>query len=408
MNARSFREHAKIILKILRIRNVYLHIIANVILSFCFSVYSWILPILMSRFGIYFTGSIYSIVNIASIFFPALFGVFADIYGRKLALIISNFISVLVFGILAYLWNNPLALVSVVLLETLDIAFFHSASRSFLAESIENEGLKDFLGTAFSIAATFSIISTSIGSLIGGILINVLGYTETFTIFLIMSIISLIIRLFYRETLKEREISIQFKNIIQPLKHLKEIINLKSMSLIIAYVLIVSLISNISNIYIPIFMEKILKMNKILIGLSYCLMDLLSSILQPIAGKFVDEFGSLCGMMMMHIIAAPMIIAFANSINPLYAIVFISISSSASTFYYAGYPTLIAKITKSEVRSTVYGVLISIMKIGAIPGPILGALLWSFDPKMTFYFTAILDMLAIIVLTVLRTEVGKI
>ncbi|NPA99904.1 MAG: MFS transporter, partial [Crenarchaeota archaeon] len=318
------------------------------------------------------------------------------------------FISVLIFGILAFLWNNPIALTSVLFLETIDIAFFYSASRSFFAESIEDAGLKDFLGTAFSLAVTFSMISTSLGSLIGGFLINVLGYTKTFIIFLIMSIISLTMRLFYRETLKRRETSIQVRNPLQSIKHLREIVGFKGISLIVVYVLIVSLISNISNIYIPIFMEKILKMNKMLIGLSYCLMDILSAVVQPVAGKFVDKFGPLLGIMMMHIIAAPMVIAFVNSVNPFYAIIFISISSSASTFYYAGYPTLITKITKSEIRSTVYGVLTSVMKIGAIPGPILGALLWSFNPKMTFYATALLDVLAIIILILLRAEVGSI
>ena len=381
-----------------------MHVVGGVLLSFCFSVYSWVLPTLLSRFGVCFTGVVYSIVNFVSIFFLAIFGVFTDFVGRKPALIVSNFISVIIFALLALWWNNPVALTSVLFLEVVDISFYYSAARSLIAESVKKAGLEQFLGTAFSISATFAMFASAAGSFVGGYLIDVLGYSKVFVIFLILATTSLILRFFYEETLEKRVSSISFENPFAIFKQFGRLRGVRGLPYLIAYVSIIGLISSIANVYIWIFMEKILGMSASFIGLSFGIMECVSALVQPFAGRFVDRFGPVAGMAMMCIIAAPAVVAFANAPNPWFAILFITISSSASTFYYAGYSALVTRVTMEDVRATTFGILSSITKIASIPGPILGAVLWKINPKLVFYTIAILYITATTITTILNKK----
>ena len=405
MNGRS--NWIATVREILSIRNILLHVVAGVLLSFCSNINLWLMPILLSRFGICLTGAVYSIVNFVSIFLFTFLGILPDFIGRKPALIVSNFISVLMFALLALWWNNPIALTAILFLGIVDAALYYPAARSLIAESVQKAGLGQLPGTAFSVGLAFSMAATAAGAFVTGYLINTFGYSETFTIFLVLTTISLVLRFFYEETLEKRVSSISPKNPLTILRQISKLKNVRYLSYITAYVSLLGLGSGLVGIYIWIFMERALRMNMFLIGLTVGIMCSISAAMQPFIGKLIDRYGPIASLLMMHIIEVPTIIAFANASNQWLAILLIIISESAGAFCFAGYPILITMVTTEDIRATTYGVLETIVRLAAVPGPAIGAVLWKINPKLVFYTFAVLAVPAVTVLVILRRKLQQ-
>ncbi len=388
--------------KILCVRNVFVHVVAGFLLTFCSSVFAWVLPILLSKFaGIYLTGLVYSIVNLVSVFFYVSLGFLPDFIGRKLSLILSNTVSVLMFLLLSLWWYNPVVLSLIVFLGIIDIALYDAAARSLLAESAIKAGLGEYLGTVFSLTISFSMIAFAAGSLISGYLINTLGYSKTFTILLVLALVSLALRFLYEETIETRK-SIIFENPFSIFKQFTKLRNIRGILHIVTYVAFIGFGSGLVSIYNWIFLKDVIKMNMFLIGLTVSIIFIISGIFQVlVTGRFIDKLGPLKVLLIMHILEIPMLILFANSPNIVYAITFITILGILSTCCHAGLPVLITMVTTEDIRATAYSIFESIMRLTMTPAPIVGALLWKINPKLIYYTLATLEIPTIIIITTL-------
>jgi len=401
------KEYFRVVGRVLRVRNILVHVVSGFLLTFCSSVFAWVLPILLSKIvGIYLTGLVYSIVNLISAFFYVSLGVLPDFIGRKLSLILSNAISVLMFVLLSLWWYNPVVLSLIVFLGIIDIALYDAAARSLLAESAIKAGLGEYLGTVFSLTISCSMIAFAIGSLISGYLINTLGYSKTFTILLVLALVSLALRFLYEETIETKK-SIIFENPFSIFKQFTKLRNIRGILHIVTYVAFIGFGSGLVSIYNWIFLKDVIKMNMFLIGLTVSIIFIVSGIFQVlVTGRFIDKLGPLKILLIMHILEIPMLILFANSPSIIYAIIFITILGILSTCCHAGYPVLIAKITTEGIRATAYSTFESIMRLTMIPAPLIGALLWKIDPKLIYYTLATLEIPTIIIITMLNKNLN--
>lgn len=128
-------------------------------------------------------------------------GHYADIYGRKLVVIVGSIVTLASMGLflLAALTRNWLILLAAYLLFGLSM-LGSPASQAIIAESVDLDPTR--MGIAFSAVFLLSSVTSTVTSLAGGVLADVLGYYLIFVIALLFESVDLF--LYVRELRETR------------------------------------------------------------------------------------------------------------------------------------------------------------------------------------------------------------
>ncbi|AAM25393.1 MFS family permease [Caldanaerobacter subterraneus subsp. tengcongensis MB4] len=87
---------------------------------------------------------------------------------------------------------------------------------------------------------------------------------------------------------------------------------------------------------------------------------------------------------------------FAFTYIPFIAIFTMIASSELGVFHSIGYDVMMAKLSENRFRATIYSGMMAIWNAMFIIGPVIGGVLYSGNPRLTFFVTSILLLITFI------------
>lgn len=392
-----FKSYAKI----LKNRNILLLSTHSVLLNFINGFLNWILKIIVyEKGGAFLLGSLYTFERVISSPLTFISGALIDIIGRKPLVIFGSLIMLLALVILPFGLMIPNLLVVAILFYLCAPYILTDARKILLAESVD----KSERGKAFSLITFFGRASSAIGAISLSIVTDLMGINEVTGILIILSILLLLVALLLKETasLKRTQESKSKKHIELKLI-VKRICAIRRLPLILVSLVgcILTFISTMLSTYLPVYLKDVLEISISLIGTTYFISRILSTITSLIAGKLVDSRGPiftflLCLLMIM--ISLFLMGLFKNSLIAIIGLIVISLSEPLASI--AG-PVLIVNLTKKEERGTVFGSLGTLSIISSIPAPLLGSLLWGISPHFLILTSSLLVIPNIVILLII-------
>ena len=342
-------------------------------------------------------GFLFSFQIATSILIGVVSGVLADKIGRKKCILIGNTVGATNFFIMG-LARNWLDLIPLLLVDTVAGTLIRPGMSAMIAESIPEEKR----ATAYATAMVIPSFAFVIGPAVGGYVSEIHGYRILFFSGSVLQYIMVAMRVKYlKETLEEQERTSQLKPSRLSLANLKrtfrELFSIYQTSPLLRALLIMTSIQsfagNIAGRYNTVYMEEVIKLSQVEIGLLFSLSQLAGIILMIPSGNLADRIGRWPCILLGWIATMPLGIAFLFAKDFFQATV-ISVSTSLlGTLTGPAWSALTADVTPKARRATIMGTLNAFSSIFGIPGPAMGAYLWeNYSPRFPFYASLLLEL----------------
>ncbi|MEQ2130077.1 MFS transporter, partial [Caldanaerobacter subterraneus KAk] len=339
------------------------------------------------------------IANLGDTVIALLGGQFSDRFGRKIMLVISSLFytigSLLLF--LAF-WQGSFNFIIIGMIATIFIyglsGISSGSTLALITESISEEDA----GKALSLVSFGGLMGRILGSSFIGILFKTKP-VEALIAMTVFSAISVLLRLQLKETLQLKSMG---EN-ISLIEHLKGTINAVKMlgSLCILSIVALIILNGLSlaicgNYYSPYLTENF-GLDSAKIGVIFSLLGLIQLLLTPVAGIVVDryDYGFLNGLIL-GILSGGFLLVFSLTHLPFVAVLSMIISSGLGIFHSIGYDVMMAKILESRFRATIYSGMMAVWNMTFILGPVVGSILYSSNPKLTFIIASALLLVTFI------------
>ncbi|KUK07962.1 MAG: Major facilitator superfamily MFS_1 [Caldanaerobacter subterraneus] len=376
-------------------RNIAIMVLSNMAIGLMDGPMRWLLPLLlMEKGGPFLVGLSFSIANLGDTVIALLGGQFSDRFGRKIMLVISSLFytigSLLLF--LAF-WKGSLNFIIIGMIATIFIyglsGISSGSTLALITESISEEDA----GKALSLVSFGGLMGRILGSSFIGILFreNPVKALIAMTVF---SAISVLLRLQLKETLQLKSMG---EN-ISLIEHLKGMINAVKMlgSLCILSIVALIILNGLSlaicgNYYSPYLTENF-GLDSAKVGMIFSLLGLIQLLLTPVAGIVVDryDYGFLNGLILGNVLSGGFLLVFSLTHLPFVAVLAMIISSGLGVFHSIGYDVMMAKISENRFRATIYSGMMAVWNGMFILGPVVGSLLYSSNPQLTFIIASVL------------------
>ncbi len=376
------------------LRNVVILYITGFLMSIVFGFLIWYLPLVISKYyGIIMLGYAYSLTNVLLAVSSLIGGYVADIIGRKIALIFSAIC--LTFSTISLLMIEQsfvAAFLSIILL-MLSSSLRGPAAPSLLTESVSQDKSSRFL----SLAAFFSTCGMSMGSLVYGYLLTMVGVEAIYLILIVTSVLVVVLCSFLTEINirrgKSREISFP-----------KMIFHSTPYVCLLITASLWALASSIVEPYLAPVYEQVLKLDVNIIGLVYAITFVLRLVVTSFAGFLIEKLGPIKAIFIDCILSGISLIVFTWLAKfTIYAISLLLIEQALAIMSDIACYTFIAQIIPSDYRGSAYGFLEFLLSTLSIPGPVIGSLIWKISPLYIFTIEGSLLILSIIPVTLTIT-----
>ncbi|NNG65805.1 MFS transporter [Caldanaerobacter subterraneus] len=382
-------------------RNIAIMFLSNMAIGLMDGPMRWLLPLLlMERGGPFLVGLSFSIANLGDTVIALLGGQFSDRFGRKIMLVISSFFytigSLLLF--IAF-WQGSLNFIIIGMIATIFIyglsGISSGSTLALITESISEEDA----GKALSLVSFGGLMGRILGSSFIGILFKTKP-VEALIAMTVFSAISILLRLQLKETLQLKSMG---EN-ISLIEHLKGTINAVKMlgSLCILSIVALIILNGLSlaicgNYYSPYLTENF-GLDSAKIGVIFSLLGLIQLLLTPVAGIVVDryDYGFLNGLILGNVLSGAFLLVFSLTHLPFVAVLSMIISSGLGVFHSIGYDVMMAKILENRFRATIYSGMMAVWNMMFILGPVVGSILYSSNPKLTFIIASALLLVTFI------------
>lgn len=337
-----------------------------------------------------------TISNVLAGFLPIVAGAFADSHGRRYMIVVSA-----VFEVLALL---SLALVAgsggklIVLPAVMLSASFTSSSPalfSLMGESVPGDSMGKAMSLLFIASSASGILSyPTFGYLAGRI-----DDSRLFVLSALLVLVSIHLYLRVSETAGRRagRPFERFKEALKGVTLLKE----PPLKLFMVCICFELFVSSIASPFVPVFLQKVYSLSVSQISWLYSAIGFATLVGAFIAGYVVDRIGSLNSLILKDSLSVPLLILFAlapfsGAFLFLAVLAFIEQLNVASNRY-------MVENTTPEHRGLILGFKSSLAKLSAVPGPVVGTLLWGIGPGVTFIVPALLTPIGIGLLFMLRS-----
>ena len=167
------------------------------------------------------------------------------------------------------------------------------------------------------------------------------------------------------------------------------------MFLLIVYILAIDdIVGRMFSLYLPIYLKDIMKLDAVLIGLTYSGMNASRMIGRLFAGYFIDKYKEKISFLINSITSSFFVILFmllsVNSTLKIYAIFILFVGVFFTPLSGIALRSYIAKNVSRKLRATAFSGLMTVWYFFSIPAPYLGILFWNLKPQLIF----IIDSLA--------------
>ena len=338
-----------------------------------------------------------TINNVFAGVLPVVVGAFSDFHGRKrmiLTCVLSEGLGLVVLALIVGFKSTLTVLPAVMV----SVTFMASspAMVSLMGESVPRNGM----GKAMSLLFLTNSVAGILSYLTFGLLAGVVSDLHLFLLSGLVVLASIVFYLRVSETVERRAdggILGQLKGILKGVGLIKE----PSIKLFMIYVCFEFFVSSIASPFVPVFLQRVYSLSVSQISWLYSAIGFVTLAGAFVAGYIVDRIGSLNSLILRDSLSVPFLLLFALAPFPsaslfLAVLAFIEQLNVASNRY-------VVESTIPEHRGIVLGFRASLARLSAVPAPAVGALLWGFDPKMTFILPALLTPVGIGILFMLRT-----
>ncbi|HHW58446.1 MAG TPA: MFS transporter [Clostridia bacterium] len=382
-------------------RNIVIMVSSNMAIGLMDGPMRWLLPLLlMEKGGPFLVGLSFSIANFGDTVIAIFGGQFSDRFGRKKMLVISSlFYTIGSCFLLFAFWQGGLIFIIIGMIATIFIyglsGISSGSTLALITESISDEDA----GKALSLVSFGGLMGRILGSSFIGILFKTKP-VEALIVMTVFSAISVLLRLQLKETLQLKSIG----RGISLIGHLKDTVNAVKMLGSFCILSIIALIglnglslSICGNYYSPYLTENF-GLDSAKIGVIFSVLGVIQLILTPVAGIIVDryDYGFLNSLILGNVLSGAFLLVFALTHLPFVAVLAVIVSSGLGVFHSIGYDVMMAKISENRFRATIYSGMMAVWNMTFILGPVVGSILYSSNPKLTFFVASILLLVTFI------------
>jgi len=321
------------------------------------------------------TGTYQAIGAFAFAIFTPIWGMLGDRYGRRLMLVRAVGATVIVMSLTSFARTPS---------ELLRIRVFQgcaTGSPSAASALIAGSAPKERLAFGLGLLQTFIFIGSFLGPIIGGILVDSLGYRTTFRLAAILSSIALLIVLTLVRDPKERKTTRSSPE--NPLKSLRALLSYPAILLIIGIALSVNTAFSLLGPILPLFIQEIVADPDKLgttAGTINGIAFLAGAVSSLVAGRLSDRFG--CRRTLIFCFLGMGLTCIPQSF--IHTATWLGILQSIQGFFRGGIGpslgALIVKLASKEKAGAALGLMNSAYSIGFSLGPILGAIFLTHFP----------------------------
>lgn len=379
-------------LDVLHNKNVVFYLIYDILVVFALA---YIKTFYLVLFTYEVCGSwcvaIYAIVaKITSFLSPLIGGFISDLYGRKVAVIISLITTAISLQLIGLLYTSELIIVLVTVLQ-LSLAIGGPAEVALLLESVPSKysgralSLKMFVENALALLSYATLAHLHLA----------LGDRVAFIITSLIVLLSLIPITFIYETYKPlADTPLLLSKMVPkppPISHY--------MLIFILFIVSSAFISSLATPYVAPFLKDVHGLSTEDVALAYIVSGVAAIAGAMIAGPVVDRIGSINSLLITSILAIPLLMAFALapipiSIAALAALAFLEPLNLARNKY-------IVENTDIKYRGRILGIINAIAVLASLPAPLIAAWLWEKSPVSVYIVTTALIPIEIIPLLIL-------
>lgn len=394
---------------ILRSRNLRIIVASSCVQSFMHGPMSWLLPILLLEVGDpLFLGAAFTVANIDDTVMSFVGGVLADRYGRKAVLVFSRLMCVcgaclLTSAMLVRGDFSRIALFAAVVFLYGMTGVSSGPSSALLVESVEPQ----YVGRAFSLVTSFSLLSRSLGSVVLGIICHHSRVTASF-VFISLAIANMILLLGIEETLRLRTSQTSKPTNGHLLATFRRISQLGALNLTLLILLVVKngLGHGVAGNFFSPFLEEIHGISLVVLGGAFSAISLLQAILVLPAGWLIDRRGPFLALVIGNTVVGGWVLLLGIARAASLAVAATVVSGCLGVFHGIGYNVVVSKLSENHMRATLFGGLETLWNAMFIVGPLVGGALYALHPSLTFGVAGSILLLTLLPIVTLKFAAG--
>jgi MFS family permease len=334
-------------------------------------------------------------------------GALADIFGRKIIIVISGLVSSAGIFMLAFFSNNFLLSAIAFPLSGLGTSFVQ-VSYVLVAETVE----KERRGVAFGTYQTFTYVASAFSPIIGG-LATVANPSSLFLLFILgggMTLLATAARaIFLKETFHPDDGGAIQRRSFSFTHSFKMMFSSKVLlSLLIVYSMY-NLLVDQSSFVLPLYTNQVLGLGQIERGVFFGILLAVVAATRLPFGKLSDKIGRRKTIVISWIGESLVVylIVFAPAGNLAFALFGVAVWSLFGVMDSPAANAWLADVTEAKSRGLSMGTFYSATSVIALPGAIFSGFLFSIQPQYPFYANSILGIFALVFLILLTQPYGN-
>ncbi|SCH30857.1 MULTISPECIES: MFS transporter [unclassified Romboutsia] len=349
-------------------------------------------PTLINVLGLptYTFGIFYSTMAIAQFVMAPIWGSISDNKGRKKILImglIGYGISQLGFG---FSTNEWIILVFRILAGGLSVGYI-TVSTAYITDVSSKEDRIKYL----SYNAAASSIGGSLGALVGGF-IGIYGYKNAFFVqFLLSIILSLLIWLWIKETICEKNYN--YKVYLGHLKLNKNLIDLKSpIGVMMVVMALITITTTSYSSSINYFLEDVASVPTTVNGIVMAIAGIIALIMNIFINPLLSKYFKDVKILITSLFVAGVSIILFTLMNGYIVLVFLSIFIASSALVTPIQQSMVSKMAKDN-HGEVMGIQGSFKALGMVTGSLISGFIFDYGNKLPFVMGGLSCLIAFMI-----------
>ena len=338
-------------------------------------------------------GLVYSISGLGTAFLAIPGGLLSDKIGQKIVIIISLILCA-ISSFLFTLSNTWVILIPLMLIFRSSQSLNLPARNAFISDNTDHNNRAGIFG----IMELGFPIGGALGPLLGGVLVDIMGWNFTFYMVTVVSLLSIVPIYFLQESKSNSQlINVTTKDKIQ---------TFRSSFLFFGISLMIATSFGVVEPLIPLYLTQNFGTSPTNVGLFFSV-TYLAFLTQIFAGSIADKFGKKRILLLSSIILSPLFLfaSIADSYLQL-MIIFSLLYLSWSATMPSSMALLIEKIPENS-RGLALGIRLTGVRLGFTIGPLLGSLIWSYDPSSSFLLSSLISISVIPLILLIKDNPSK-
>lgn len=371
-------------------------LVLGMLISFNNSVWQTLLPYYVDEKGFSIQEVGFSSITIISL--PWVLSIIAGLIVEKSSwrLVILSSTLLLSFSTFYLRWISSIVdLIMVLLVSSFAIALFTQSGIEMIATTMPMRRL----GLAFASYYALVGLASTIGSLSSGLIVDIWNYDLLYISSSLMFIlIALLILLYFPRDEKPR--GVRFENIMGILKT-------RSISILILTITVHDFSVFITVSYAPLFAKRVLGLDEFQYSLVITAKSIAYILVQPLYGLLVDRIGEVKILALHFIGVALSYLSYSYTSGFVDALLVYVLIGLTTALDLPARRSLLSKLAPQHGVAVSSGLLDTVVGLCTLPTPLIGALLWTVEPKITILSGGLMNLLSLVPLTILKRTLNS-